>query len=247
MARKIIVANWKMNLGGKDGVLFAQALFKELEYHGFAGETSPKQIILCPPITVVNSLVKLSAKTGISIGAQNCGANSCGPFTGEIGATMIKDWGAEYVILGHSERRTQFHETNEDISLKVQQAVSVGLIPILCVGETLKEKEQGKTEAVIEKQLKEGLALVNRSTVIIAYEPVWAIGTGKTPSQDDIEKIHSLIHQLHPDCPILYGGSVNERNAREITSLPHVNGVLVGSASLKATTFMSLLKNIADC
>lgn len=246
MARKIIVANWKMNLGGKDGILFARALLKELEFHGFMGETCSKKVVLCSPATLLDFLGELLIGTQISLGAQNCGVESYGPFTGEIGASMIKDWGAEYVILGHSERRIHFGESNKEVALKVQQALNVELTPILCVGETLEEKGLGRTEIVIQKQLDEGLGMVDGADIIIAYEPVWAIGTGKIPTLEDIAKIHSMIHDLYPKYPLLYGGSVNERNIADIIHLPHVNGVLVGKVSLNVQSFMSLLKNMED-
>jgi len=243
MARKIIVANWKMNLGGKDGILFARSLFKELEHQGWLKKTSSSIFILCPPFTMLGPLSQL-AEAPVFIGAQNCASYSQGAFTGEISASMIKDWGGQYVLLGHSERRTYFHETSEEIAKKIAEARHARITPVLCIGETLAEREAGRTEEVLQAQLKEALNSENGNDLILAYEPVWAIGTGKVPSTEEITKIHLMLHTLYPSASLLYGGSVDEKNIKEILTLPYVDGVLVGSASLSMAKFISLIRQI---
>jgi triosephosphate isomerase len=211
-------------------------------------------VIVCPPYTSLLEAYSLLKDTKIKIGAQNMHFESSGAFTGEISASMLKSVGCEYVILGHSERRTIFGETDELINSKIKKANSSGLKPIFCVGELLEEREAGITEKVIEKQIRSGLKEISpeeMGNLIIAYEPVWAIGTGKTASPEQAEEVHKFIRGLINDkygtsvsdkIVIQYGGSVNNKNARELLSQKDIDGALVGGASLKADAFIEIIQ-----
>ena len=199
-------------------------------------------VIICPPFT----LLKLDIVTGVKIGAQDCSAHESGAFTGEISAKMIADTGAKYVIVGHSERRLYHAEANEIVREKAMRALEAGLTPIICVGETKEEFEAGRTLDVIEEQVKNSIIshfTLHTPHFILAYEPVWAIGTGLVPTTDDIARVHAHIAKLVP-APILYGGSVKGGNAAEIMGIQHVDGVLVGGASLKPDDFIPIIKAV---
>jgi triosephosphate isomerase len=233
---KVIVANWKMN--GSTELL-----------KSFANLTlSNNKVIICPPHTLINKSKEILSSE-IYIGAQNCSEKESGAFTGEVSPDMLFDVGARFVILGHSERRTLYHEVNELISQKVELALRNGLTPILCVGETLEEKTKGFTGQTIKKQLQESIPRnINHKNLLIAYEPVWAIGTGLIPKLIEIEEILQLIkNYLSEDFKIsyetlhvLYGGSANSKNCKEILSLKSVDGLLVGGASLKVDEFTKI-------
>ena len=211
-------------------------------------------VIVCPPFTSLFEAHTLLKDTKVKLGAQNMYFESSGAFTGEISATMLRSVGCEYVILGHSERRTIFGETDELINNKIKKANSSGLKPIFCVGELLEEREAGVTEKIIEKQIKCGLkdtSSEEMGKVIIAYEPVWAIGTGKTASPEQAQEVHkfirSLINEKYGDSisdkiVIQYGGSVNNKNAKELLSQKDIDGALVGGASLKADAFIDIIQ-----
>ena len=228
---KIIVANWKMN-GSK-------ILIKE--FSAFA-PTKTNTIIICPPFTLLDS-AKTTLPDFIKIGAQNCSEEDTGAFTGEISASMLRESRASHVIVGHSERRTLYKETDNVILKKVQSAIKNELTPIVCIGETLSEKKANKTFQVLEKQIDASIAKVNAQTrLIVAYEPLWAIGTGLTPNEDEIRETHlhikeKLSQYFNIDIPTLYGGSASAENCGKITSIENVDGLLVGGASLKKHDF----------
>lgn len=241
--RKIIIGNWKMNGRSKD-LVDIDLLFKKV----------PQQqidIVIAPPATLLYELKGLNTPKNLLLSGQNCHQVECGAYTGEISAAMLKEAGANYVILGHSERRTVYKETSTLVRLKALEAVKQGLIPIICVGENLKSYENNQTLNVIERQLKVSLnSKIICNNLVIAYEPVWAIGSNKTPSPEEIEKVHSFIKNHISErfgehatnhCRIIYGGSVNKNNALKIFSLINVDGGLIGGASLKATDFLELI------
>lgn len=251
MARKLfIAANWKMNLDAEQGTALASALA------GSVKSDWPVDVAVCPP-SVYLSIVKATLKgSAISLGAQNVYYESNGAFTGQISTAMLLDIGCEYVIIGHSETRhiIEPHEDDTLINRKVLAALAGGLKVILCVGETLDQREQEQTESVLDAQLTAGLANVNASLaekLTIAYEPVWAIGTGKTATIEQAQQAHTFVRArlgqlLSPTAAegirIQYGGSVKPNNAAELLAQPDVDGALVGGAGLKADDFLGIIK-----
>ena len=235
---KYIVGNWKMNNSVNDVPAFVKFLKKNGK--------SQKNMVICVPSTMILTSSKLG-KGIVDVGAQNCHYATNGAFTGELSTQMLKEVGAKYVIIGHSERRQYFGETNELLNKKVLSALSSGLKVIYCIGETLEEKS--KYKSVLKKQILEGLSNVsNFNNLIIAYEPVWAIGTGKVATVDDISNVHSYIlnviqDNFKVDVPILYGGSVKSSNSAEILKIDVVDGVLIGGASLKADEFLKIAES----
>ncbi len=235
--KKIIAANWKMN--------GSEALMKE-----FSQLTPAKHndVIICPPFTLLDSAKSLLSNS-IKIGAQNCSAEDKGPFTGEISASMLQEKNVSHVLIGHSERRTLFKETDYVILKKIEAAIKSKLIPIVCIGETISEKKTNKTLQVLDSQINRSLAKIQpHEQVIVAYEPVWAIGTGLTPDENEIRETHLYIktklnQHFNADIPILYGGSANSENCSQIISIENVGGLLVGGASLKKHEF----KTICNC
>lgn len=242
---KLIAGNWKMN-GVTAGLAEAGTLSAAL-----AAEPAACRVALCPPATLVERLARTVAGGVIEVGGQDCRAEASGAFTGDISAAMLKDAGATLVILGHSERRQGHGETDAAVAAKAEAALEAGLAPIICVGETLQEREAGQAVEVVRRQVIHSLplALTGRDFAV-AYEPVWAIGTGLTPTLEQIEEVHravrsAMIERLglaaaHP--PILYGGSVKPDNARDILAVPEVGGALVGGASLKAADFLGIIR-----
>jgi len=236
----IIAGNWKMHKTIEEAETFVRDLDVKFE------STDPA-IYIAPPFTAISAAAKIAKH--ISIGAQNMSDASEGAFTGEIAGKMLIDAGATFVILGHSERRHVFQESNAFIQKKLLRAVDVGLQPILCVGETLKEREDGKAYDVIETQLRECLLEEPIPNLIIAYEPVWAIGSGKTATPEQAEDMHQACRkclqtlfkkEFAKTIPILYGGSVKPGNAKELLSKPNIDGVLVGGASLILDDFVAI-------
>jgi triosephosphate isomerase len=210
--------------------------------------------VVCPPFTALMVVSQMLDNTGIGVGAQNLHWENAGAFTGEVAPNMVKEF-CQYVIIGHSERRQYFGETDESVNRKVKAALANGLMPVMCVGETLKENESGLTQQVVERQLKNGLQDISREQVemiIIAYEPVWAIGTGKAATKEDAQNVIGGIirtqlvsvygQQIGQKIRILYGGSVNGQNAKEYFQMPDIDGALVGGASLKAPDFLGIVK-----
>ncbi len=248
MRKKVIAGNWKMNMDLTGTVNLISGIKNGLDV------ASDVQVIVCPPFTSLETAVEMAKDSPIKVGAQNMFYEDSGAYTGEISAKMLKSVGCEYVILGHSERRAIFGESNEWINKKIHKALSEELNVIFCVGETLEERESGTMENVLKTQITEGLKNITEEqikNVIIAYEPVWAIGTGKTatPQQaDDAHKfIRNLITELYnanaaENFTIQYGGSVKPNNAAELLSQPNIDGALVGGAALKADSFIEIIK-----
>lgn len=217
------------------------------------GENPSVEVALCPPAVFLSNVAQAVAGTPVGLGAQNVYAADDGAFTGEVNASMLTDVGCRYVILGHSERRALMGETDEQISGKLHATLAGNLVPIVCVGETLDQRESGTTEKVVETQLRgslAGLDEVRAAGIVIAYEPVWAIGTGKTASPEQAEEVHAFIRGLLGELfgadvaaqiRIQYGGSVKPGNAKELLGQPNIDGALVGGASLKADDFAAII------
>ena len=249
MRRKVIAGNWKMNMLPNEAMNFINGLEPIVK-------SANCEIVLCVPYTDLFYSLLTAQNTNIKIGAQNMHWEEKGAYTGEISAQMLKSMGVEYVIIGHSERRAYFAETDETVNKKVKAALIHELKPILCVGETLKQKELGLAEEVITQQTElalEGLTKEQVENVIIAYEPIWAIGTGKVATKEDAnetikqirEKIASLYgEETAQNVIILYGGSVNSQNAKELFTTSDIDGALVGGASLKVDEFYNIIKSI---
>lgn len=243
--RKLAAGNWKMN-----GDLAALAQIDQI----LADHPEPGcDVLICPPAVLIHPMVARCAGGAISIGGQDCHAKASGAHTGDIAAAQLKDAGAEFVILGHSERRTDHGETDADVRAKSEAAWAAGLTAVICVGETEAQRDAGETLDVIAAQLAgsvpEGATAAN---TVIAYEPVWAIGTGRTPTNEQIAEVHALMRDrlsAHfadgADMALLYGGSVKPGNAVEIFATAHVNGALVGGASLKASDFGPIIAALA--
>lgn len=223
----LIVANWKMNCFKAE----TERLLNQIKQN-LSGNN---QIVICPPHTMLSLAETSFIGSNIKLGAQDCSFNDNGAFTGDISTTMLKDLGVEYVILGHSERRNYHNESNEIIKKKAEKAISCGLKPIICIGESLEQRNSGKTKDIVLNQINN--CLPNSDDYIIAYEPIWAIGTGLTPTLDEISEIHDFIAERKQNIEILYGGSVNENNCHEIANIDNVAGFLVGGASLIAEKF----------
>jgi len=247
MRRPLIAGNWKMNLTRSEAVALAEAVAKK------AGDYPHVDIALCPPFVYLEAVGRAIAGSRVALGAQNMHPEPSGAFTGEISPPMLCDLGCQYVILGHSERRHGLGETNEFIQKKVHAALKAGLRPIVCVGELLAEREAGKTLAVIREQFEGslgGLTAEQMLQTVIAYEPVWAIGTGRVATPHQAEEVHlelrKLIAQRYnekiaQEVVIQYGGSVKPDNAAELFAQPDIDGALVGGASLKADQFLGII------
>ena len=244
---KLVAGNWKMNgLGASLGE--AEALAKALQEQAAAC-----RVALCPPATLIDRMARVLADTPVELGGQDCHAETSGAFTGSVSAAMVADAGARLVILGHSERRAGFGETDIDVAAKVEAALAAGLEPIVCVGETLAEREAGQAVEIVSRQVAGSLpASLAGKAFAVAYEPVWAIGTGLTPTLEQIEEVHAavraaMIAKLGEGgrvAPILYGGSVKPSNAAEILAVAEVGGALVGGASLKAEDFLGIIRAV---
>ena len=248
--RKLIIAgNWKMNKTVAESLDLANGLVRELK------EVKEVDIAICPPFTALSEVSKAVIDSNIRLGAQNMSQNGYGAHTGEIAAGMLKEFSTKYVILGHSERREYQRESDELIAAKAKAAHEAGLKPIVCVGEQLEERESGNTENVVGTQVRGSLAGLTTEEMlgtVIAYEPVWAIGTGKTATAEQAQEVHAFIRNLLADLfdadtakavRIQYGGSVKPDNARKLMSQPDVDGALVGGASLDVRVFSELIKN----
>ena len=245
MGKYIIAGNWKMNKLPSETYDFVKEVAK-------ATEGAKCEVVCCTPYVCLSEAVKAAESTHVKIGAENLHFEDKGAFTGEVSADMLKDLGVEYVIIGHSERRQYFAETDETVNLKVKKALEKGLIPILCVGESLEEREAGITMDIIAIQIKKafaGIEAADAKKVVIAYEPIWAIGTGKTATAEQAEEvckgIRDLIAQLYcPKCAteytIQYGGSMNAANAEELLGKDNIDGGLIGGASLKSEDFAKI-------
>ena len=244
---KLVAGNWKMNgLGASLGE--AEALAKALQEQAAAC-----RVALCPPATLIERMGRALAGGSVELGGQDCHAEASGAFTGSVSAAMLADAGAELVILGHSERRAGFGESDADVAAKVEAALAAGLEPIICIGETLAEREAGQAVEVVSRQVAGSLpSSLSGKAFAVAYEPVWAIGTGLTPTLEQIEEVHAAVRaamlarlgESGRVAPILYGGSVKPSNAAEILAVAEVGGALVGGASLKAEDFLGIIRAV---
>ena len=253
MRTPIIAGNWKMNKTIGEALDFFKVLDQELQQ--FSG-TEKLEIVIAPPYTAINKIAEFLKDSSIKISAQNMFWEDAGAFTGEISAPMLKDAGAKYIIIGHSERRQFFNETESTVNKKIKAALKHNIIPIFCIGETLAERETEKIESVISTQLTGGLIDLTANDItkiVIAYEPVWAIGTGKTATKEQAEEVHLMIRQMlakqfgqaNADViRILYGGSVKPNNTKELLSQPNIDGALIGGASLKPEDFIGIIKSV---
>ncbi|PIW69752.1 MAG: triose-phosphate isomerase [Ignavibacteriales bacterium CG12_big_fil_rev_8_21_14_0_65_30_8] len=249
MRRRIIAGNWKMH----NNISESQNLVSKL-VSGLTNQNLIREVIICPPFTSLCEISNLLKDTKVELGAQNMHFEEKGAFTGEISSDMLKSVGCKYVILGHSERRTIFGETDELISKKIKKALTSDLTPIFCIGESLEQRENGTTNDVIKRQVLEGIKDLTEEEVnkiIIAYEPIWAIGTGKTATPEQAQEVHKFIRSILTETfsetvsekiPILYGGSVKPNNAEDLLAKEDIDGALVGGACLEAESFISIIK-----
>jgi len=248
MRKKIVAGNWKMNTSLKEGVLLVQELISKFK-------NGNVDLIIAPPYTHIDAIGKLLNKSQIKLASQNIAKEDLGAYTGEISGEMLKPLGVEYAIIGHSERRAYYSETNADLFSKTNKAIALGITPIFCVGENLDQRESGLYQPVIKEQIEKGLFLLEPndfSKVIIAYEPVWAIGTGKTASPEQAQEIHAFIRKIvkeqynsviSNDLSILYGGSCKPSNAKELFMQNDIDGGLIGGAALKPDEFISIAES----
>lgn len=243
--RKLIAGNWKMN-----GSLAANEALVKAMLDGLGGQPPKADMALCAPAPYLAQLAGLLGGGPIAWGAQDVSSHEQGAYTGEVSVSMLKDFACRYVIVGHSERRQYHGETDALVASKAQRALSAGVTPIVCVGETLAEREAGHTELVVKRQLAAVIHTVAHCTseIVVAYEPVWAIGTGKTASPEQAQQVHAVLRaQLsaataHPErVHILYGGSMNAANAASLLAQPDIDGGLIGGASLKAADFLQIV------
>lgn len=250
MSRRVIIAgNWKMNKNIGESIDLANSIKRSLY------DAEGVEIVVCPPFTSLSDVNEVIMETNIKLGAQDCYWEREGAFTGEVSAPMLKSVGCEYCIIGHSERRQFFGETNETVNKKLKALLKEGLSPIVCVGEKLDERKHGKTFDVIKDHVVNSLAGISKDQMlktVVAYEPVWAIGTGVNATKEQAQEVHkyirTLLGQMHDDdvaksVRIQYGGSVKPENIKELISQEDVDGALVGGASLKAESFVQLVKN----
>ena len=254
MRKTIIAGNWKMYKTIVEAIELANGLKREFFKLDFAAV----DVVLCPAFTALSEVAEVLAETGIGLGAQDVYWQDEGAFTGEVSPVMLKDAGAQFVIIGHSERRQFFSESNETVNNKIKAALKAGLTPIVCVGENLQEREAGKTFKVIEDHINNGLVGISGSdmlNLVVAYEPVWAIGTGKTATPEQAQEVHKFIRDLlkknygsevADSVRIQYGGSVKPENITELMSKPDVDGALVGGASLKVDSFSTIVAKASE-
>ncbi len=246
MRKKIIAGNWKMNKTRDEALQFVYAVSEKLPH------IDEVDSVVCAPFPLLRTLCKRQGDN-LRVGAQNMHYADNGAYTGEISADMLTTLGVAYVIIGHSERRAMFNETDETVNLKVKKAFEKGLIPILCVGETLEQREKGQEKQVVKAQLEKNLEGLNKNDIehlVIAYEPIWAIGTGRTASAQQAEEMCAYVREVVKDLygqvadkmRVQYGGSVKVDNIKEILSMPNIDGALVGGASLKADDFVKLVE-----
>jgi triosephosphate isomerase len=248
MRTPVIAGNWKMNK------TVAEAVSMVSELKEAVADVTGVTLVVCPTFLAVKSAADVLAGTAIAVGGQDMYWEASGAYTGEVSAEMLKEAGATYVIIGHSERRQFFGETNETVNRKVRKALAAGLVPIVCVGEMLEDREAGKTEQVVDDHVTNGLAGLTADemrTVIIAYEPVWAIGTGKTATPEQAQDVHAFIRrrlaelwdQETADAVVIqYGGSVKPSNVKDLMAQPDIDGGLIGGASLEADSFEKLAR-----
>ena len=246
MRKTIVAGNWKMNASKESVNTLIEGILSGMN-------EASSEVIVCAPFPYLSQVESLIQGSSLMLGAQNLNVNSAGAYTGEVSADMIKDFGAQHVIVGHSERRSLYAETNAIVAEKTKAAIDAGLTPLLCVGESLEDRESGNTEAIVEEQINAVIDLIGIESfdqVIIAYEPVWAIGTGLTATPEQAQAVHLFIRNLLADSsekiakrtPILYGGSMNAGNAADLISCSDIDGGLIGGAALKAEDFLQICK-----
>ncbi len=248
MRQKLFVGNWKMN-----GTLVANGrLLREIK----SGVSEAQgEVAICVPACYLAQCCEILLQSNIALGAQDVSSHATGAYTGDVSARMLQDFGCKYVIVGHSERREYHGETDEEIAHKAQRAMAAGITPIVCVGETLAQKEAGKTQEVIDRQMSAFLSVLDpeeTNNLIVAYEPIWAIGTGKTATPEIAQEVHAMLRALlikksadaGKRTRILYGGSMRPQNARELLEMPDIDGGLIGGASLIATDFLAITKAV---
>jgi triosephosphate isomerase len=247
MRHPFIAGNWKMFKTVHDTVVYVK------EFRSLVKDMEDVEIVIAPPFTAVYAAAEAARNSNIGVAAQNLHWERDGAFTGEIAGPMIKEAGAEYVIIGHSERRTLFGETDQSVNRKIGAGIAAGLVPIVCIGETLAEREAGETLSVLDRQIKSGFDGVTGEQVgalVIAYEPVWAIGTGRTATADQAQEAHAHIRQrlrqwfgapAADECHVIYGGSVKPDNTKDLIAQPDVDGALVGGASLDIKSFFEIV------
>ncbi len=259
MARRFLIAgNWKMNMTAAAGAQLIADLKAQFDCGMKCANTEGPEVLVCPPFTTIAAVVKAAEGTVLNVGAQNIHWAEKGAFTGEISGEMLKETGINYVIIGHSERRQYFGETDETVAKRVQAALASGLKVVLCVGETLAQRESNITDEVIALQVKTDLGAVaadQMANVVIAYEPVWAIGTGKVATDEQAEEVHKNIRALLAKMygadvaaatRILYGGSMNAKNCAGLLAQPDIDGGLIGGAALKPVDFATIIKTAKD-
>lgn len=248
MRRSLVVGNWKMNGTLASGLSLVQDIVSGLD-------NTNADIAVCPPFVYLSEIDKLLQGTHLKFGAQNIADQESGAYTGEVSASMLKEISCTYALVGHSERRSYYGDTNETVAARFSQALSQGICPILCVGETLEQREQDKTFQVIDEQLDAVIDLAGIESfakAVIAYEPVWAIGTGKTASDEQAQEVHQYIRQqiakrdqsIADNMQILYGGSVKPDNAKALFAMADIDGGLIGGASLDAESFLGIYNSI---
>jgi triosephosphate isomerase len=247
MRHPFIAGNWKMFKTVHDTVVYVK------EFRSLVKDIEDVEIVIAPPFMAVYAAAEAARNSNIGVAAQNLHWERDGAFTGEISGPMIKEAGAEYVIIGHSERRTLFGETDQSVNRKIGAAIAAGLVPIVCIGETLAEREAGEMLSVLDRQIKTGFDGITGEQVgalVIAYEPVWAIGTGRTATADQAQEAHAHIRQrlrqwfgapAADECHVIYGGSVKPDNTKDLIAQPDVDGALVGGASLDIKSFFEIV------
>jgi triosephosphate isomerase len=244
MKRKLIAGNWKMNGGLVQNQTLLQGILAGLP-------ANPCDVAVCVPAPYLTQVGQLVQGSAIELGAQDVSAHEQGAYTGEVSVSMLKEFGVRYAIVGHSERRQYHFEPDEAVALKAQRALAAGITPIVCVGETLAQREAGQTEEVVKRQLAAVIHLNGHciSEIAVAYEPVWAIGTGKTATPEQAQEVHAVLRaQLraatpHPErVSILYGGSMNAANAASLLAMPDIDGGLIGGAALKSNDFLTIIQ-----
>lgn len=249
MRRKLIAGNWKMNTNINSANELVSSIIEKIE-----GREPKSELLVCPPFTNLSSVNELIKDKNISLGAQNCEYRDSGAYTGEVSVEMLISVGCKYVIIGHSERRQYYGDTDEIINLKIKQVLKHNLTPIFCIGETIEDRNSGNTFKVLENQIRKAYQDIDKndlSKIVIAYEPVWAIGTGVSATTEQASEAHTWIRNFlnenygkeSSNIRILYGGSMNEKNSFDLLSCPDIDGGLIGGAALKLESFISILNN----
>lgn len=248
MRQPLIMGNWKMNGSREEGVQLAKALADGLNAEN-------QEVAVCVPFVYLSDIRAALGTSGIALGAQNVADQAAGAYTGEVSASMLADIGCKYALVGHSERRSYYGDTNQSVAARFCQALKQNVVPVLCVGETLEERESDKTFQVVDEQLDaviDAAGIESFEKAVIAYEPVWAIGTGKTASDEQAQEVHKYIRQriaernpaIAEKVQILYGGSVKPDNAKALFAMPDIDGGLVGGASLDAKGFLQICHSV---